>query len=63
MAKLEIPSPAMSSDGDMERDDEYEHAGFDQDVEMNYEGECVGYRSPKFLSVFWSSDLATSLVG
>lgn len=37
MAKLEIPSPAMSSDGDMERDDEYEHAGFDQDVEMNYE--------------------------
>jgi hypothetical protein len=40
VAESDIPSPAMSSDGDMERDDEYEHAGFDEDVEMNYEGEC-----------------------
>ena len=34
VAGSDIPSPAMSSDGDMERDDEYEHAGFDEDVEI-----------------------------
>jgi hypothetical protein len=38
VARSDIPSPVMSSDEDIGRDDEYEDAGFDDDEEMVYGG-------------------------